>query len=420
MELTSRRRGSPITSQVTVGTAAPITATPCVTSPTAPCFTVDSATQITIKVLPPGSGMVNITVTTPVGTSPTTSADIYTYVTAFPAVTQVLPKEGATGGGEFVEIFGTNFGSPSTGFSATDVLFGGKDIPATNTYPCPGSANGCFLQVGFGQLDAYTPSGSAGIVDVKVTTPGGTTNPAPPADQYTFVPPGAYTALTPFRICDTRSTSSAPQCRGSTLGPRGSVVVHMLGGQIPLNTQAVVVNLTAINHSSTSTFVTAYPTGSSVPLASNINLAGNTVEANLVIVQLGAGGDISIFNSVGSADVIVDVQGYFAPPSGSSAGAFHSIPPLRICDLRGGTGTECAAAASNPLVAGKWRPVKLSTPSIPTTGAAAAVFNLTATGGTQSTYLSITPATAGASPCPTRAPLFSNLNPSRASACPTG
>jgi len=43
----------------------------------------------------------------------------------------------------------------------------------------------------------------------------------------------------------------------------------------------VVANITAINHSSGITLVTAYPTGESRPLVSNINLAPHTVEANL-------------------------------------------------------------------------------------------------------------------------------------------
>ena len=55
---------------------------------------------------------------------------------------------------------------------------------------------------------------------------------------------------------------------------------------MPPGAQAVVVNVTAIDHSSGITLVTAYPAGTTRPVASNINLAGNTVESNLVIVQL--------------------------------------------------------------------------------------------------------------------------------------
>jgi hypothetical protein len=268
----------------------------------------------------------------------------------------------------------------------------------------------------------------AGTVDIRVVTPGGTSNVAPPADQYTFVAGGAYTALNPFRICDTRKAGSgiaSNQCDTSGKGTLGtgheSISVQITGAPVPTGAQAVVVNITAINRSSGGTYVAAYPAGGSQPVATNINLAGLKTESNLAIVRLGVGGQITLFNAVGTVDVIVDVEGYFAAPAGSSAGAFHPMPPLRICDSRGGT--LCATATgstSAPLVGGVWRHVILSglppgapsgTPSVPSNGtAAAAAFNLTATGGTVSTYLAVgVPTSADA--CPTTAPKFSNVNP---------
>ena len=401
-----------------------------------PSFTVNSATSITIAAIPAGpslGGMFHVTVTTAGGTSTETSADIYTYVASFPAVTTVSPKFGATGGGAYVTIIGANFGAPNQGFGATDVLFGSKDVSASSAFPCPGSAAGCFVQIGTTTLDVYTPSvaaGSAGTVDITVQTPGGNSNVGP-SDKYTYVAPGAYTALSPFRICDTRKAGpgiAANQCdtgpgRG-TLGPGWAITAQITGGAVPSNAQAVVVNLTAINHGFGPTYVSAYPAGAQT-LTSNINLAGRTVEANLAIVRLSAAGQISVFNAAGTADVIVDVEGYFAAAGGGSAGAFHSIPPLRICDSRGGVGntTICATAtgrSSAPLVGGVWRHVTLSglppgapptTPYIPTNGtAAAAVFNLTATAGSLPTYLSVAVPT-GSDACPSSAPSFSNLNP---------
>ncbi len=421
--------GTPITSQVTVGTAPAITSTPCVTSPTAPCFTVNSPTSITVEVLPPGTGMVHFTVTTPGGTSTPTSADVYTYVTVFPNVATVSPKFGAASGNAYVTVVGSNFGDPSQGFGATDVVFGAGpgavDVPASRTFPCPGSANGCFEQIGTTTLDVYAPAVAASTVDIRVVTPGGTSNAGVP-DQYTFVAKGAYTAVSPFRICDTRPAGkgiTANQCDGAgkgTLVPgRETITVLITGAQIPPGAQAVVANISVINHGSGSTFVTAFPAGGSQPLAANINLAGGKVESNLAIVRLGSGGQISLFNSVGSADVIVDVEGYFAAPGGA-AGAFHSIPPLRICDSRAGTHTACAGTTSTPLQGGAWRRVvlsgvppgtSLSVPHIPADGtAAAAAFNLTGTAASASTYLSVTAPT-GSDACPTKAPAFANLNP---------
>ena len=425
--------GTPIVSTVTVGST-PIAATPCPTSPTAACFTVNSPTSITIDVLPGGTGMVNITVTTPGGTSTTSPSNVYTYVAVFPNVMTVSPKFGAAGGGAYVTVLGMNFGDPSQGFGATDIVFGtgpGKvDVPAGNAYPCAGSSNGCFEQAGTTTLDVYTPAVQAGTVDITVVTPGGTSNASPPADQYTFVAKGAYTAINPVRICDTRSAGSGAtsnQCdtngNGTLTTGRESVTALITGAHVPAGAQAVVANITAINRSGGGTFVTAFPAGGSRPLASNINLAGLSVEANLSIVQLSAGGQITLFNAAGSADVVVDVEGYFAAPAGA-AGTFHSIPPLRICDSRGGSNaTACATAShstSDPLQGGSWRLVSLSglppgvlagTPHVPSDGTAvAAAFNLTATLGSLSTYLSVAVPTGGDA-CPTGAPSFSNLNP---------
>ena len=313
------------TTAVSVGTVG-ITASPCVASPSAPCYTVNSPTSITIGYMPPeAAGQVNITVATPGGTSAATSQNVFSYDDSLPGVSELLPKDGATAGGEAISLFGSGFGQAGQDF-VTDVLFGSTDVLSSNSYPCPNSSAGCFVVVGPTQLAIYTPANSAGTVDVRIKTPAGESGTGAAPDKYTFVPPGAYTAVTPYRVCDTRPPGHgvvANQCdTGSnhTLGTNGIVTAQITqpGGPVPPGAQAVVVNVTAIDHSSTITLVTAYPAGTTRPIASNINLAGDTVESNLVIVQLSqAGGSvpagaITLYNAAGSADVIVDVEGYFS------------------------------------------------------------------------------------------------------------
>ena len=243
--------------------------------------------------------------------------------------------------------------------------------------------------------------------------------------------PGAYTAISPFRICDTRPAVggiAANQCdapgRGTLVPGAETLTAQITGTHVPSGAQAVVANVTVINRGTVATFVTAFPAGTPQPGSSNINLPGGKVGSNLVTVRLSTSGQITVLNAAGSADVIIDLQGYFATPTGASAGAFHSVPPLRICDSRGGSNpTACATAtggSSAPLVGGVWRHVTLSglppgapgnTPHIPTDGtAAAAVFNLTATAGTATTLLAVAAPT-GADACPSGAPAFSNINP---------
>lgn len=70
-------------------------------------FTVDNPTQITATA-PAGIGTVDITVTTPGGTSASNDADQYSYIPA-PTVTGVGPTFGPEAGGTTVTITGTDF-----------------------------------------------------------------------------------------------------------------------------------------------------------------------------------------------------------------------------------------------------------------------------------------------------------------------
>ena len=331
-----------------------------------------------------------------------------------PTVTAISQTAGPQGGGAIVTITGANL------IGTTEVDFGSLHVTATgfHGYPCgpPLSPAGCFGVIGSTLISVFTPQASAaGPVSITVTNPAGS---ATLTTQYTYVAPGAYTGITPFRICDTRSG-----CLGHPLGAnqaftlRIAGVVGPAGQSVPVGAQAAVLNVTAVSLGKTPTFVTVYP-GPGRPTASNINIDGGATQANLVIAQMTAGatGGVTIYNAVGSVNIIVDVEGYFAPPPGSGPvpGEFHSMAPLRICDTRAKVQTKCAIGAIGP---NSWRDVVLSglpsgvtgVPSVPTTGAAAVVFNLTATQGTAGTYLAVEPPGAG-DVCSGKPPA-SNLNP---------
>jgi len=90
--------------------------------------TVNSNTQIT-AVAPPGTGAVNVRVTTGGGTSAAAPANQYTYVPPPPAVSSITPTGGSSGGGTPVTITGTGFVSGNT-YTAT---FGATAVAATYT-----------------------------------------------------------------------------------------------------------------------------------------------------------------------------------------------------------------------------------------------------------------------------------------------
>jgi hypothetical protein len=66
-------------------------------------------------------------------------------------------------------------------------------------------------------------------------------------------------------------------------------------------------------------FVTAFPSGESLPNASNLNLAPGHIVSNAAIVKIGSTGGISLRNLAGSAHLIVDVTGAFGPTAGVSS-----------------------------------------------------------------------------------------------------
>jgi hypothetical protein len=237
--------------------------------------------------------------------------------------------------------------------------------------------------------------------------------------------PGAYTALSPYRVCDTRPTSVTgygTECSGHAIGQGGTLDVQITGvsggagESVPADAQSVVLNVTAIGGSAT-TYLTAYPAGAAVPNASNLNVTPGINQANLVVVALGGGGQVGIYNSAGTINVAVDVEGYFAAPTVTSdiPGLFHPMTPLRICDTRLGSGTACSG---DSLGQNQWEKVVVSgcptgapscTGSLPTTDAATVALNLTGVSGTASTFLSVVPPN-GSDQCPSGAPGFSNLN----------
>lgn len=139
----------------------------------ATAFTVNSSTQITATSPVGGAGAVDVVVSVAGGASPAGPADAFTYI-ALPVVTLVSAPRGPTTGGQFVMIGGSGL----TG--ATAVKFGA-------------TAATSFTVQSDSLIAATAPAGSAGAVDVTVTTGGGTSAAGNP-DRYSYYAPGSVNA----------------------------------------------------------------------------------------------------------------------------------------------------------------------------------------------------------------------------------
>ena len=129
-------------------------------------LTVLCSTRISVRTPAHASGAVDLTVTTPAGTSRMVSAARYTYVAA-PTVASVSLRSGSRRGGQVVTILGAGF----TG--ATSVRFGrtvGRSMRVLSST----------------KITLRAPAHPRGRVDVTVTTPGGRSRLST-RDRYRFI-----------------------------------------------------------------------------------------------------------------------------------------------------------------------------------------------------------------------------------------
>ncbi len=373
-----------------------------------------SATSFSFTTPAEPGGSVPVRVTTLIGTSALSPADVYTYA-AVPVISAVTPSAGPVSGGQVVTVTGSGF---VAGMTAT--------IGGTTVTPSSITASA---------FSFTTPAESAGYEQVQVTNLAGASAPTSAAG-YLYSALGSYVPLTPFRILDTRSGLCGVH-RCPALGAGQNLALQITGytdarsgESVPANATAVVLNVLAVNGSASS-LLTVFPSGTGRPLASNLNFAAHVNTANLVTVALGQNGtsdsqrEVNLYNALGTVNVVVDVQGYFVPQAASNpAGEFHAIAPLRVCDTRAkqpangcnqGHSTDNQIGPAHVLrvqVSGVPSGVGGVGASIPSDGSAgAAVLNLTAVAGTQATWLSVFP-TQSDGTCATSVPPSSNLNAS--------
>jgi hypothetical protein len=181
---------------------------------------------------------------------------------------------------------------------------------------------------------AIVPAGTAGAISAFATND---TDLVIDINGY-FVPPASNTLqfypLAPCRVLDTRNSSGAfggPSIAGGT---SRSFPIPSSSCGAPSNAAAYSLNVTVVPQGDLG-YITAWPTGQAQPYVSTLNSTDGTVLANAAIVPAGTGGAASFYAS-NTTDLVVDINGYFAPPG--SGLNFYTATPCRLADTRNAAG----------------------------------------------------------------------------------
>ncbi len=294
-------------------------------------------------------------------------------------------------------------GVPSSGVSAvvlnvtvTDTTAGGYLTASPTGTPRPTASNLNWDAAGTTTPNAVTVKvGTGGKVDLYQSGPGTAQVIVDVAGYFVdgdVTDAGGFIALTPARIMDTREA-------GGAFAPLESRDVQVTGkvGVPAGNVSAVVVNVT-VTDSTAGGYLTAYPSGTSRPTASNLNWTAGVTIPNLVTVKVGDKGKVSLYSfSTGTVHVVADVAGYYLGGTPTKPGMFVALAPSRVLDTR----------SSRPVAAWSSRPLVMTgRGGIPASGVSAVVLNTTVTDTTSLGYLTAYPNAA-------TPPTASNLNWSR-------
>ena len=95
--------------------------------------------------------------------------------------------------------------------------------------------------------------------------------------------------------------------------------------------QAYSLNFTAVPKIPLG-YLTVWPAGSTMPLASTLNAMVPEATANAAIVRAGDTGSVAVFAS-NDTDLVVDINGYFAPPAAGGL-SLYNVVPCRVLDTR--------------------------------------------------------------------------------------
>ncbi|MEZ5231345.1 MAG: hypothetical protein R2749_01340 [Acidimicrobiales bacterium] len=224
----------------------------------------------------------------------------------------------------------------------------------------------------FGAGTAHIPHSMAVFGDARVYTAGSALDPyglfrgylgatGLPTVSPSPTPAPLFNGIEPVRALDTRLDGGPLRA-----GADRSVTVTGIGAVPATGVGAVAVNVT-VEAPTGGGYLTVWPSGSPMPLASSLNHGAGQTVANALVVGVGPDGRIDLGLGAGQASVVVDVLGWFATGPG-----FQPVTPVRALDTRDGGGALLvpAGGAIEIDVTGLG--------AVPDSGVAAVALNLTA------------------------------------------
>ena len=163
-----------------------------------------------------------------------------------------------------------------------------------------------------------------------------------------------YPLARPIRLLETRAGQPGCDAPGAPISggtDRTQLARRTCDGQtIPSNAMAITGNITPVPNSMG--YLTLYPSNAARPLVASSNFVAGEIVNNVFTVGLGTDGAFKVFAST-TTDVVVDVTGYYAPPSAGGL-YFHPLSsPIRLLETR--VGQPGCDAPQTPIGSGTTR-----------------------------------------------------------------
>ncbi len=183
---------------------------------------------------------------------------------------------------------------------------------------------------------AIVPAGTNAAISVYVSNP---TDVVLDINGYFVLAPAnnlAFYPVTACRVADTRSAAGAFGGPSLAAGqPRTFLVSQTCN--IPATAAAYSLNMTVVPAGPLA-FLTVWPTGTNQPFVSTLNAPTGGIVANAAIIPAGTNGGINV-DATNPTDLVIDINGYFAPPGQAGALLFYPALPCRLLDTRLANGT---------------------------------------------------------------------------------